>query len=176
MSDEPGIKVNDKRMFTSTGELREEYRFLEDEARRPEPPPASAAPAPEPGAPAPAGVVEPAAAPGGSTRAFEGASAAPDLGTQRPPVEIPDAGLGPGGDAPSFYDLLAIVAEPVPFYLGDQPLPDGEVREDLQAARLYIDLLDVLRQKTAGNLTVQEANVLEDLLYRLRLRYVEKRG
>ena len=43
-------------------------------------------------------------------------------------------------------------------------------------ARLHIDLLDVLRQKSAGNLTAQEAAVLEDVLYRLRLRYVQKRG
>ncbi len=43
-------------------------------------------------------------------------------------------------------------------------------------ARLHIDLLDVLRQKTAGNLTAQERAFLEDLLYRLRVRYVQKRG
>jgi hypothetical protein len=43
-------------------------------------------------------------------------------------------------------------------------------------ARLHIDLLAVLRQKTAGNLTAQEAAFLEDLLYRLRVRYVQKRG
>ena len=43
-------------------------------------------------------------------------------------------------------------------------------------ARLHIDLLDVLRQKTAGNLTAQESAFLEDLLYRLRVRYVQKRG
>ena len=43
-------------------------------------------------------------------------------------------------------------------------------------ARLHIDLLDVLRQKTAGNLTAQELAVLEDFLYRARVRYVQKRG
>ena len=31
-------------------------------------------------------------------------------------------------------------------------------------------------QKTVGNLTAQESAVLEDILYRLRLRYVQKRG
>jgi hypothetical protein len=34
----------------------------------------------------------------------------------------------------------------------------------------------VLRQKTAGNVSAQESAVLEDVLYRLRLRYVQKRG
>ena len=78
--------------------------------------------------------------------------------------------------APSFFDLVAMLAEPVALYLGDLALPDGEVAENLEMARLHIDLLDVLRQKTAGNLTAQESAFLEDLLYRLRVRYVQKRG
>ena len=181
MSEEPGIKVTDKRMFDADGELREEYRFLEDETRRQK--------APEPPAEPPAGREGPAGpspldprAPDPRSGPAPGASAtAPDPGAGRPAVEIPSPTPGPGagpqaGGGPSFFDLLAVLAEPVAFYLGDQPLPDGETREDLQAARVYIDLLDVLRQKTAGNLSAQEANVLEDLLYRLRLRYVEKRG
>ena len=68
------------------------------------------------------------------------------------------------------------MAEPVPIYLGDARLPDGQVATDLEMARLHIDLLDVLRQKTAGNLDPQERAFLEDLLYRLRVRYVQKRG
>jgi hypothetical protein len=38
-----------------------------------------------------------------------------------------------------------------------------------------IDLIDTLKQKTAGTLTAQEADALEDVLYRLRVRYVQKR-
>jgi len=78
--------------------------------------------------------------------------------------------------APSFYDLVALLAEPVSIYLGDLELPDGQSAENLEMARLHIDLLDVLRQRTTGNLTAQEQGVLEDLLYRLRMRYVQKRG
>lgn len=88
-------------------------------------------------------------------------------------LEIPDSSPGP---APSFFDLAAMLAEPVAVYLGDVDLPDGQSAESLEMARLHIDLLDVLRQKTAGNLTAQEAAFLEDLLYRLRVRYVQKRG
>ncbi len=69
-----------------------------------------------------------------------------------------------------------MITEPVAFYLGDEALPDGRSMENLDMARLHIDLLDVLRQRTAGNLTAQEQAVLEDLLYRLRVRYVQKRG
>ena len=61
-------------------------------------------------------------------------------------------------------------------YLGDAELPDGGSAENLDMARLHIDLLDVLRRKTAGNLSVQESATMDDLLYRLRMRYVQKRG
>ena len=90
-----------------------------------------------------------------------------------PTLEIPTA--GPGG-APSFYDLVAVLAEPASLYLGDLTLPDGTSAENLEMARLHIDLLAVLRQRTAGNLSAQESAFLEDLLYRFRVRFVQKRG
>ncbi len=90
-----------------------------------------------------------------------------------PRLELPGS---PAGLGPTFLDLVGLLTEPVPFYLGDATLPDGQSVENLDAARLHIDLLDVLRQRTAGNLTAEEQAVLEDLLYRLRVRYVQKRG
>ncbi|HVR11350.1 MAG TPA: DUF1844 domain-containing protein [Thermoanaerobaculia bacterium] len=120
---------------------------------------------------------------GGSGRSAGAAGAA---GRDEPYPEEPfgggDAGArleipgSPPGLGPSFYDLAAMLAEPVAVYLGDVELPDGQSAENLEMARLYIDLLDILRQKTAGNLTAQESAFLEDLLYRLRVRYVQKRG
>jgi hypothetical protein len=154
------MKVTDKRMFTPDGRLREEYADVvgasdaESDggdaippARSPEPPPA-APPSPPP------------------------ASAPPSQ--SRPPLDLPDTPAGMG--APTFYDLVALLAEPISLYLGDLQLPDGGSAENLEMARLHIDLLAVLRQKTAGNLSAQEAGALEDLLYRLRLRYIQKRG
>lgn len=154
-SQEKQIKVTDKRMFTPEGELREEYRFLAEKS--------TAEPAAEP-APAPAAAPPPTAA---SEPAFP-----PDLEDEAaPPLELPGT---PEGYGPSFYDLVQMMAEPIPLYLGDMDLPNGQVVENLEMARLHIDLLDVLRQKTAGNLTAQEAAFLEDLLYRARVRYVQK--
>jgi len=149
------IKVTDKRMFTAEGELRDEYRDLANAAPAEAEPPAPVAAEPPPPPPP---ITEP-----------EPSRVAP------PPLELPDTGPSALGQ-PSFYDLAAILAEPVQVYLGDLPLPDGGSAENLEMARLHIDLLDVLRQKTAGNLTAQESAVLEDVLYRLRLRYVQKRG
>ena len=163
------IKVKDKRMFTADGELREEYRGLSETpgvreaegggAAAPSPPetPRPRSPAPEP---------PPSASPGAS-----GEGAAADRSAR---VEIPGSAPGPG--TPGFADLLAVLAEPVAVYLGDAKLPDGGSAENLEAARIYIDLLDVLRQKTLGNLSAQESGLLEDVLYQLRMRYVQKRG
>lgn len=161
VSDEK-IKVTDKRMFTADGRLKEEYSFLaEPAAAPPAPEPApSAAPVP-PAAPSPAMAARPPMPPG-----------YPEESAAR--LELP--GTPPGLGRPTFYDLVSLLAEPIAIYLGDLELPTGESAENLEMARLHIDLLDVLRQKTAGHLSVQEAGFLEDLLYRSRVRYVQKRG
>lgn len=50
---------------------------------------------------------------------------------------------------------------------GERPEPD------IAAAGQMIEILGMLQEKTRGNLTAAEGKVLEDLLYELRLRYVE---
>ena len=175
-----GLKVTDKRMFNADGELREEFRHLEEEAERPDAsasesaatpsePPAEpeAAPPGAPGAESPAATEPPPAAePSSPLPTGEAAGDGPRL-------EIP--GTPDGLGAPTFLDLVTLLAEPIALYLGDVELPDGRSAENLDMARLHIDLLDVLRRKTAGNLEVGEARLLEDLLYQCRLRYVQKR-
>ncbi len=159
------VKIVDKRMFTPDGELKEEYSFLEERAT-PEPEPARRPDTEASDEEAPA---EPS---GAETPPTPPETAEPSTG--RPPVDLPEMpGAGP---QPDFVDLLSLVAEPAAVYLGDARLPDGRSAEDLDMARLHIDLLDVLRKKTAGHLTARESSVLEDLLYRLRIRYVQKRG
>ena len=44
---------------------------------------------------------------------------------------------------------------------------------NLAAAQQMIDILALLEEKTRGNLTAEERQLLEQLLYELRLRYVE---
>jgi Domain of unknown function (DUF1844) len=182
------IKVTDKRMFTPDGRLREDYLFLDEKSTST---PSTVAAEPEPAAappPRPEPQWEPAPQQGfgddsqfdprflGAEQQFLGTEpqrfgAEPEPG---PRVDLPTTPPELGG--PSFFDVAAVLAEPVPIYLGDLNLPDGEDATNLEMARFYIDLLAVLRQKTAGNLTAQEAAFLEDLLYRLRVRYVQKRG
>lgn len=45
--------------------------------------------------------------------------------------------------------------------------------KDLELAKQDIDLLEMLAEKTKGNLTPQEAEMMEQVLYELRIRFVE---
>ena len=59
--------------------------------------------------------------------------------------------------------------------LGDLPHPVTKKREtNLPQAKYLIDLLGILDEKTRGNLTLDEAHLLSDMLYQLRMRYMSK--
>ena len=59
-------------------------------------------------------------------------------------------------------------------YLGDAPTPDGTPGpKDLVMARQTIDILALLAEKTRGNLSGEEERLLEQVVYELRMRYVE---
>ena len=58
--------------------------------------------------------------------------------------------------------------------LGEIPEPEtGKAQKDLRVAKDNIDLLLMLQQKTKGNLTQEELELLESMLFDLRLKYVE---
>jgi hypothetical protein len=59
-------------------------------------------------------------------------------------------------------------------HLGEIASPlDGKVEQDLPAAKHVIDILGILREKTRGNLEQAEEQLLDAMLYDLRMRYVE---
>ncbi|MEM9291387.1 MAG: DUF1844 domain-containing protein [Acidobacteriota bacterium] len=166
---ESRFKVTDKRMFTADGQLREEFRFLEEEGSATAEEPAVAA------APESAEAPEPTAggAPGGSG----GFSPPADAGPAAPEAPAPEsADVGEEGTGPAFLDLLAMMAEPASIYLQRAQAARGQDPESLQLAGLHIDLLDVLRRKTHGNLSAQESSALESALYQLRNAYIQIRG
>jgi len=166
---EEDLKVNDKRMFTADGELREEFRHLENaEPRSPD-----AREEREGGAEEPAGEPVPAESGPAQVDPPQPLEPAPEP-AQEAPRELPPDGAPPSGEM-SILDLVGLLAEHTALYLGEAELPDGQSVRDLRAAKLHLDLLDVLRSKTAGNLTAEETRVLEDILYRLRMLYVEKK-
>ncbi len=61
--------------------------------------------------------------------------------------------------------------------LGIAPHPiTGQVTKDLKQAKYTIDLLGVLQEKTKGNLSEEEAKLLQAILYDLRMRFIEAKG
>ena len=52
----------------------------------------------------------------------------------------------------------------------------GQKSKNLPMAKQTIDILSMLEQKTAGNLTDEEQNLLKNILYDLRLMYVKEKG
>lgn len=90
-------------------------------------------------------------------------------GFQHRPLEEPD-----GVD---FTMLINAMAQPALLFLGEIPHPaTGKANVDLEQARIQIDMLDLLRVKCRGNLSLQEEDLLERVLYELRMRYVARSG
>jgi hypothetical protein len=74
----------------------------------------------------------------------------------------------------SFANLIVYVGQMAAMAFGDLPDPSGQQPEpNIPAAAMFIEMLGMLQEKTHGNLTAAEAKILEDLLYDLRLRFVQ---
>ena len=59
-------------------------------------------------------------------------------------------------------------------HLGEAPHPEnGSTEKSLPLARQTIDLIGLLEEKTKGNLTGDEERLIHQILYDLRVRYVE---
>ncbi len=60
------------------------------------------------------------------------------------------------------------------FHLGEIVDPEtGALNQNLMLAKHTIDTMDVLKEKTKGNLTDEEDNMLTKFLYDLKMRYVK---
>ncbi len=80
-------------------------------------------------------------------------------------------------DAPStvnFETFVLSMGANALVHLGEVPHPETDQRVvNLALAQQTIDILGVLSEKTRGNLTDQEARVLQATLYDLRMRFIE---
>ncbi|MER3428543.1 MAG: hypothetical protein C4334_10670 [Pyrinomonas sp.] len=77
----------------------------------------------------------------------------------------------PTGDPRDFIELVMFIASPAAAALGLDPSGISQ-GIDLQLAKHCIDLLGTLQRKTQGRLSLQERQVLEDVLAQLRMQYV----
>jgi len=75
----------------------------------------------------------------------------------------------------SFLGFIISLAHTAAVHFGDVADPiSGEVGQpNLPAAQQIVDILGLLEEKTRGNLTAEERQVLEQLLYDLRMRFVQ---
>lgn len=157
--EERKVKVVDRRWFTAEGELREPPPEQATATEEPEPQPATEAAA-GPTAPAgPTGPAAPAEPPETPQLSREESSTPTSEGES--PLHVPGQ--------PGFVELVDTLAQPAVAFLSGQVPGRGK---DLEAARYYIDLLGVLEAKTRGQLSLEEKNVLDDVLYQLRSLYV----
>jgi hypothetical protein len=80
----------------------------------------------------------------------------------------------PGAEDPaSFINFLSTLATNAAASLGAMPHPaTGQRSVDLETGKYWIDVLTMLRDKTANNLHFQEKRLLDTLLSDLQLQYV----
>jgi uncharacterized protein DUF1844 len=76
-----------------------------------------------------------------------------------------------------FIEFVMMHAQNAALFLGQIPNPKtGEAEINLDLARMFIDQLEMIQEKTRGNLTNEEAMVLRNALSNLQMAYVEASG
>jgi hypothetical protein len=162
-----GFTVNDRRLFTTEGDLRTD---VAEEPPRPAAPPAPAARAePTPVNP-PEAVPEPptveeqkvqAAAYDQSNRDLDARLAAQPGAPRAQDLEM------------TFERLLSSLYMSALYQLGLTQEQGRQSQIDLLGARQTIDTIGLLAEKTRGNLTPAEQNFLQNCLYELRMAYLD---
>jgi len=73
----------------------------------------------------------------------------------------------------SFAMLVTMLATEAMMAMGQMPHPvTGETQVQPSQAKYLIDTLDMLREKTTGNLSPDESLLMEDILHQLRMAFV----
>jgi hypothetical protein len=86
--------------------------------------------------------------------------------TQKGLPRIPEA---------SFSLFVSSLVTQALFSLGEVENPFSKtIEQNLDQAKFTIDTLQIIKDKTSGNLTDDETKLLDTALYDLRMRYVEK--
>ena len=76
-----------------------------------------------------------------------------------------------------FIEFVMMHAQNSALFLGQIPNPrTGEPEINLDLARMFIDQLEMIQEKTRGNVTNEEAMVLRNALSNLQMAYVEASG
>ncbi|HEX8153938.1 MAG TPA: DUF1844 domain-containing protein [Thermoanaerobaculia bacterium] len=155
-------KVIDKRIFTPEGEIREEFR---EQITPSEAPAAAAEPAARPAEP-------PAPEPPQQRAGERRQSRDPEPPGGRERRSVAEKAVSPETPFCNFIEPLIAQAYMSLGMLQNPYQPQSKI--DPNAARQMIDILVLLRDKTAGNLTPDEEDFLETHLAELKLAYVQR--
>lgn len=91
----------------------------------------------------------------------------PDAGTQEPPPQFPEINFSTFVVSLNASALLnlGVIEDPA----------SGTKNKNLPMAKQTIDILSMLQEKTTGNLSEEEENLLKNILYDLRMMYVKEK-
>jgi len=75
----------------------------------------------------------------------------------------------------NFINYISSLAFQALIFLGElpNPLDDSKIEKNLPQAKFLIDTLVMIREKTKGNLTPEEDNLLGATVYELQMKFVE---
>lgn len=77
----------------------------------------------------------------------------------------------------NFTNFVISLSTSALFHFGDFPeYEGGKAEKNLPAAKQTIDILDMLHEKTKGNLDANEANLIQGVIYELKMRYVKEKA
>jgi hypothetical protein len=89
-------------------------------------------------------------------------------------AEAPESEEGPLPEI-NFASFIFSLSTTAMYHFGDFPDPvTKKGQRNLPAAKQTIDILSILKTKTEGNLDEDEKQLLDRLLYELRMRYVKE--
>ncbi len=89
-------------------------------------------------------------------------------------AEFQNTSAASGEMAQRFIEFVLMQAQNAAFVLGQIPLPQtGKAEVNLDLARLLIDQLAMVQEKTKGNLNKDEAQILANTLSNLQIAFVE---
>ena len=76
-----------------------------------------------------------------------------------------------------FIEFVMMQSQHAALFLGQIANPQtGEASVNLEAAKMFIDQLEMIREKTRGNLTSEESKIIENALANLQLTFIEISG
>lgn len=142
------FRVIDRRLFTAEGELRKEA--VEEERRQEAVESKAAAQQSKPGNPAPA------------------------VGDKPTPFPATPASAREPNPSPAFKNLLAFLARNAELVMAGLPDPrTGRTMVDIESLRQLIDMMEVLRDKTKGNLAKEDEQLLSDVIGDLKVSFLQ---